>query len=168
MLVTGQYVDTLVPVALCFEQIGIDASSGLRAPGRLVHAGRRVVAIRQRFVHAGDDSPDRPIGGVAGQRAFEPRDLGVVELVVRGIVEKVEGDAAIDPVVVARDARIGRCVFPPLRAQHGGVEPRGERRTYSSRVLDSTTSWLPMPMKYGIEPKGAIWLVMKSRHSIAR
>ena len=126
VLVTGQNVHALVPVVAGFQQLGIDAPSGLSAPEGLVHAGRDVVTIRQRFVHAGDDGRDRPVGDVARQRALEPRQLRVVDLLVGGVVEKVEGDAAIDPVVVALDAGIGRCVFLPLCAQDRRVEPRGK------------------------------------------
>ena len=118
-----EHVNVLVRLVPRAQQIGINTPPAFGPRRRFVHAVSGGNAFRKRLVHSSHNRLNGRIGQVLGQVCAQTRQLSVVKLLGRGIVQEVERDAAIDPMEVSFHAVIVGIVLQALGAQDGRIEP---------------------------------------------
>ena len=88
----------------------------------------RSEASRQRGVHADHDRADLAGGFFARHEAVEPFELLIIELVIRGVVERDEIDIVADPMKVSVQSVVLGVVGQTLIPYGRRFEPIGELR----------------------------------------
>ena len=91
--------------------------------------------------------------------------LRPVKLIVARIVEEIERHTTVDPVIVGLQDVIFGEVLQALRLQNGRIEPVRELQNETLPGF-RRNDFMVANQRNGIEPNGAIWLSIKSCHSM--